>query len=63
MFSSAGDLHQGLFGHVFYHTFQVLPHLYERGIFPAWEIRSTQYGASPNSITIPEALDIAYPET
>ena len=60
VYSSATDLREGLFGQVFNHIFHVLPYLYERDIFPAWEIRSTQYGAPPDCITIPGALDIAY---
>ena len=60
VFSPASDLREGLFGNVFYHTFHILPYLYERGIFPAWEICSTQYGAAPDFLTIPGALDIAY---
>lgn len=60
IFSHPTDLREGLFGNVFYHTFHILPYLYERGIFPAWEIRSTHYGAPPDFITIPGALEIAY---
>ena len=60
VYSPATDLREGLFGQVFNHVFHVLPYLYEKGIFPAWEIRSTQYGAPPDCITIPGALDIAY---
>jgi hypothetical protein len=60
VFSKAKDLREGLFGCVFYHTFMILPYLYERGIFPAWEIRSIQYGTPPDYISIPGALDISY---
>jgi hypothetical protein len=60
IFSPAGDSREGLFGQVFYHTFRILPYLYQKGIFPSWEIRSTQYGVPPDFITIPGALDIAY---
>ncbi len=60
VYSPATDLREGLFGQVFNHVFHVLPYLYERDIFPAWEIRSTQYGAAPDFMTIPGALDIAY---
>jgi hypothetical protein len=49
-----------VFGNVFYHTFQMLPYLLSKGIFPAWEIRATQYGAAPDFVTIPGALDLAY---
>ena len=60
VFSQATDLREGLFGNVFYHIFMILPYLYKRGIFPAWEIRSIHYGAEPDFITIPGALDISY---
>lgn len=60
VFSRAADNREGLFGQIFNHVFTVLPYLYENGIFPAWEIRSTQYGAAPEFMTIPGALEIAY---
>ncbi len=54
------ELDQGLFGNVFTHPFQVLPYLYERGIFPAWDLRSKHYGDLPAMVTIPGVLDLAY---
>jgi hypothetical protein len=60
VFSHASDLIEGLFGQVFNHVFRVLPYLYETGIFPAWEIRAAQYGAPPDFIAIPGAVDITY---
>jgi hypothetical protein len=60
VFSRVENNREGLFGQVFYHAFHVLPYLYEKGIFPAWEICSTGYGAPPNFVTIPGALDISY---
>jgi len=54
------DLQEGLFGQVFNHIFRILPYLYERDIFPAWEISSSRYGEPPNFITLPGALDLAY---
>ena len=55
------DLDQGLFGNVLAHTFQILPFLFERGIFPAWQLRSKHYGDPPDQITIPGSIDLAYP--
>ncbi len=60
VFCQATDIIEGLFGQVFYHTFQLLPYFYKRRIFPAWEIRSALYGEPPDFITIPGALDLAY---
>lgn len=60
IFSPPGDLREGLFGNVFYYAFHVLPYLYEKRIFPAWEVCSTHYGSAPDFITIPGALDLAY---
>lgn len=60
IFSPPSDLREGLFGQVFYHTFHILPYLYERKIFPAWEIGAARYGDPPNCITIPGALDLSY---
>ena len=51
---------EGLFGYVFYHVFQILPYLLERGIYPAWEIGALHYGNAPDYITIPGAVDVAY---
>ena len=53
-------LDQGLFGNVLTHPFQILPYLYERGIFPAWELRSKHYGDPPDMLTIPGVVDLAY---
>jgi len=60
IFSAAKELDQGLFGNAFYHAFQVLPYLYERNIYPAWQLRTLHYGEPPAFITIPGALDLAY---
>lgn len=54
------DLDQGLFGNVFTHPFQILPYLYEREIYPAWELRAKLYGERPESVVIPGALDLSY---
>ena len=58
--SRAEELDQGLFGNVLTHTLQVLPYLHERGIFPAWELRSKHYGDPPDQMTIPGVVDLAY---
>ncbi len=55
-----GDLDQGLFGNVLAHPFQVLPYLYERGIFPAWDLRSQHYAEPPDFLTVPGGIDLAY---
>ena len=60
IFSPAEELDQGLFGMIFYHAFQLLPYLHERGIYPAWDLRSLHYGDRPNSLTIPGVLELAY---
>jgi len=60
IFSEAKDLQDGLFGNVFYHTYQILPYLYDSKILPAWEIRASQYGSAPDFVTIPGSLDLAY---
>ena len=54
------ELDQGLFGNVLTHAFQILPYLFERRIFPAWQLRSKHYGDPPDQITIPGVVDLAY---
>ena len=58
--SEAEEFQQGLFGNIFYNTFQILPYLHSRQIFPAWQVRSTTYGDPPDFLTIPGAFDLAY---
>lgn len=58
--SQPEELEQGLFGQIFYHVFQLLPYLHQRGIYPAWELRSMHYGDPPEFLTLPGALDLAY---
>lgn len=60
IFSPPSDLQEGLFGQVIYHTFHILPYLYEKRIFPAWEIGAARYGEAPDFITLPGAFDLAY---
>ncbi len=54
------ELEQGLFGQAFYYVLQILPYLYEQSIFPAWELRTKNYGDPPDFVTIPGVLDLAY---
>src|SRR6266849_10002267 len=54
------DLKEGLFGEVFLHTFEILPYLHGRGIFPDWKIRAKYYGKMSDGLVIPGALDLAY---
>jgi hypothetical protein len=56
----ATELLEGLFGQVLLYVFELLPYLHARSIFPAWEIRSTLYGAPPDYMTLPGVLDLAY---
>lgn len=60
IWSPPEDMHQGLFGQVFYHVLQVLPYLSSEGIFPAWDLRTLHYGDPPERRTIPGVLDLAY---
>ncbi len=60
IFNTPSEMKEGLFGQVFLFVFEILPFLYERSIFPAWEIGSTLYGPEPDCVTIPGALDLAY---
>ena len=58
--SAPGELQEGLFGQIVLHTFEVLPYLKERGIFPDWKIASTLYGSAPDYTVIPGIFDLAY---
>jgi hypothetical protein len=58
--TGAGELQEGLFGQVILWTFEVLPYLHSRGIFPAWDIKSRLYGAAPDYTVVPGVLDLAY---
>ena len=60
VYCDAKELQEGLFGQVLLFIFEILPYLHARSIFPAWEIRSTLYGAPPDQITLPGVLDLAY---
>ena len=45
---------------VFLYVFELLPYLFDKGIYPAWNIRTQQYGAVEDGTTIPGVLDLAY---
>ncbi|MGD0252743.1 MAG: hypothetical protein ABSC01_08610 [Verrucomicrobiota bacterium] len=54
------QLQEGLFGQVFLWVFEILPYLDCQGIFPAWAIRSTLYGAPEDFVVIPGLLEVNY---
>lgn len=60
IFCGPEELEQGLFGQAFYYLLQLLPDLYERGIYPQWELRTRHYADPPDYLTIPGVLDLAY---
>ena len=55
-----GELAEGLFGQIILYTFEVLPHLEKRNIFPDWRIASHLYGEGPDFTVIPGIFDLAY---
>ncbi len=59
--TSPDELGEGLFGQVLLWVFEVLPFLYEKGVFPAWNITSKLYGEPPNYTVLPGVFDLAYP--
>ena len=52
-------LTQGLFGQILW-VFEVLPKLYEKRIFPQWQITSLRYGVEPDHTVIPGVFDLNY---
>lgn len=50
----------GLFGQPILWSFEILPFLFSRGIFPEWRIRSALYGRASDGLVIPGVLDLAY---
>lgn len=60
--TNADDLEEGLFGQVVLWTFEVLPYLAQRGILPAWAVRSRLYGEPPDWRILPGVFDLAYDE-
>ena len=62
IYTNPDDLEEGLFGQVVLWTFEVLPYLAQRGILPAWEVRSRLYGSAPDWRILPGVFDLAYDE-
>lgn len=60
VYTEASKIGGGLFGHVMYHVFQILPYFYENRLQPMWEICASQYGSPPDFLTVPGAFDLAY---
>ncbi len=54
------DIVMGLFGGVTLFVFEILPYLHAQSIFPAWNIKSINYGKEPDFTIIPGVFDIAY---
>lgn len=55
-----GELAEGLFGQIVLWTFELLPYLKQHSLYPAWNITSKLYGASPGFTVIPGVFDLAY---
>jgi len=60
IFTTPGDIPQGLFGGVFLFAFEMLPYLQLNKMRPAWSIASKLYGSEPDFEVIPGLLDLAY---
>jgi hypothetical protein len=60
IFTTPGDIPQGLFGGVFLFAFEMLPYLQSNNTRPAWSITSKLYGSEPDFEVIPGLLDLAY---
>ena len=58
--SSPTELTEGLFGQIILWTFELLPYLEKKFIYPAWNITSILYGEEPEYTVIPGVLDLAY---
>jgi hypothetical protein len=54
------ELAEGLFGQILLWTFELLPYLEKKSIYPAWDIKSMLYGEQPEYTVIPGVLDLAY---
>lgn len=54
------EIVMGLFGGVTLFVFEILPYLESQSIFPAWNIRSVNYGNGPDYTIIPGVFDLAY---
>ena len=60
IFTTPGDIPQGLFGGVFLFAFEILPYLQSNNMRPGWSITSKLYGSEPDFEVIPGLLDLAY---
>lgn len=58
--TATDELQEGLFGQIVLYTFELLPHLAEQGVLPAWDVRSRFYGVAPDFRVIPGVFDLAY---
>jgi hypothetical protein len=56
--SKAEENRGGLFGQVLLFVFEILPSLYEKNIYPIWEISSTHYSVSPHGFVLPGAFNV-----
>ena len=54
------DIVMGLFGGIILHIFEILPYLYSKSIYPAWNIKSLNYGKKPDFKIIPGVFDLTY---
>jgi hypothetical protein len=60
IFTTPGEIPQGLFGGVFLFAFEMLPYLQSNRMRPAWSVTSKLYGSEPDFEVIPGLLDLAY---
>ena len=58
--STPDDIVMGLFGGITLYIFEILPYLESQSIFPAWNIKSLNYGKGPDFTVIPGVFDLAY---
>jgi hypothetical protein len=58
--TSSDELREGLFGQIVLWTFELLPYLQRKAIFPIWDIKSSLYGTEPDYTVIPGVFDLAY---
>lgn len=61
--TSLDELKEGLFGQVILWTFEILPYLVKKSIFPVWDIKSRLYGIEPEYTVIPGVFDLVYTPT
>jgi hypothetical protein len=61
--AASSDLREGLFGQIVLWTFELLPYLQKKSIYPSWDIKSKFYGTAPEYTVIPGIFDLAYTPT